>query len=262
MPTFEQGFADAEKAADSTIKSAADLARLAKALQKAAKEGNIAAIKREASRLDDALGSLRQEVANAIETWPFHDEEEEEYLREHYAAELRDVAAEKGLEIYERDGVLISHPSIVRILPGSRAVRIDKKQVSALRPSHLAGTLANNQKKPRRFRSEAFLEALYKAYQPFAREQTSSRLIKDPVVPLSSIYDVFTSLPGSNREYDSTDFARDLYFLELEGTLTTRSGARASFPSSTGARRARGSFPFVGPNGQVITYYGIQFSEG
>ncbi len=46
MDSFEQAFSDTERAATSTLQSAAGLVSLAKQLQKAAKEGNIAAIKR------------------------------------------------------------------------------------------------------------------------------------------------------------------------------------------------------------------------
>ena len=81
-------------------------------------------------------------------------------------------------------------------------------------------------------------------------------------MPLARIYEIFTSLPGSSREYDKTEFARSLYFLESNGPSHTKSGARVTFPSSTGTRSASGTFPFVGPDGQVITYYGIQFSGG
>ena len=83
MDSFEQAFHDMEEVAASTMKSATDLVKLARALQKAAQEGNINAIKRVCSRLNPALGSLRQEVANTTETWPFTDEEEENYLKEH-----------------------------------------------------------------------------------------------------------------------------------------------------------------------------------
>ena len=257
--SFEQACHDTETAAASTLKSATNIAKLAKDLQKAARVGNIAAIKRSAERLDGALDALRQEVANAVATWPFEDGGEAEYLKEHYAVELRSVAEKNGLVIYERDGRLISYPSIVRIFPGEHAIGIDKKKVSTLRPSYLADLLASNQKKQPRFRSEAFLESLYKVYLQFA-EPTG--LLKEPVMPLARIYEIFTSLPGSNREYDRTEFARSLYFLESNGPSHTRSGARVSFPSSTGTRSARGTFPFVGPDGQVITYYGIRFSGG
>ena len=262
MDSFEQAFSDTEKAATSTLKSAADLAKLARALQKAAKEGNINAIKKACSSLGTALDSLRHEISNAVETWPFKDEEEDKYLKERYADELCHAAEEKGLVIYERDGMLISYPSIVRVLPGDRAVRIDRKKVSTLRPSHLAAVLVENQKKPPRFRSVAFLKALHERYLVLTKAEAPRLDRHGPVVPLARIYEAFTSLPGSKREYSKIDFARDLYLLEDKETLFTKSGARVSFPSSTGTKTAKDTFPFVGPDGQVIKYYGIQFSGG
>ena len=264
MESFERAFSDTERAAASTQKSAAALAKLAKQLEKAAKEGNIGTIKRLQGRVNADLNTLRQEVANAVETWPFTEEDEEQYLNEQYATELRQAAEEKSLSIHERDGRLISHPSIVRILPGDRAVRIDRKKVSTIRPSYLAGVLLENQKKPARYRSDAFLEALYNVYSDIVREDPSSRLVKGGqgrVIPLDRVYTLLTSLPGIRREYDRTDFARDLYILDANGPKRTRKGAAVDFPSSTGTRSSRGLFSFVGPNGQDVTYYGIRFIE-
>ena len=264
MDSFEKAFGDTENAAASTLKAATSLASLARQMQRAARDGNISGIRRGGERLRSSLGSPRQEVDNAIATWPFDDEGEEQYLADHYAAELRSAATEKGLDLYERDGRLISYPSIVRVLPGEKAVRIDRKKVSTVRPSRLVGILLENQRKRPRFRSEAFLEALYQAYRILSEGQRSGRLVDDSevgsVVPLAKIYDVFTSLPGSKRDYDPTDFARDLYFLDEGETRQTRSGARVTFPASV--RSPKGTFSFVGPDGHVITYYGIQFSGG
>ncbi len=262
MGSFEQAFSEVERAAASTAKSAGDLAKLAKTLEKAAKDGNIAAIKRAQGRLEDALNALRQEAANASDSWPFQEKEEEDYLKDGYTAELRGVAAEKGLNIYERDGRLISSPSVLQVLPSPRAVRIDRKQVSAIRPSHLAEILIKNQKTPPRFQSGRFLESLYDAYKlvietPMTPLADTRSVI---VVPLERIYQTFTSLPGSDREYGRMDFARDLYQLDSNGPKQTRSGMTVDFPASTGARSSRGVFSFVEPNGQVISYYGIRFS--
>ncbi len=266
MTSFEQAFGDTERAAASTLESATDLAKAARQMHKAAQDGNIGGIRRAAESLTQSLGSLRQEVANATATWPFDDEAEEQYLNDQYAAELRNAATEKGLDIFERDGRLISYPSVIRVLPGEKAVRIDRKKVSTIRPSRLASILMENQNKRPRFRREAFLEALYKAYRIVSGEQSHGRLIDDrqaaSVVPLTKIYEVFTSLPGSSRDYDKTDFARDLYFLDEGEVRQTRSGERVTFPASTGIRSAKGTFSFVGPDGHVITYYGIQFSGG
>ncbi len=264
MGSFEQAFGDMERAAASTAKSAADLAKLAKALEKAAKDGNIAAAKRAQASMDAALNALRQEVANSVESWPFGEDEEQQYLNEGYAQELRAVAAEKGLEIYERDGRMIAHPSVVRVLPGARAVRIDRKQVSAIRPTRLADILIENQKKPARFSAGRFLESLYQVYSEITKDDDSARMPagrQGRVIELDRVYRLFTSQPGSAREYGRTDFTRDLYLLDRNGPKTTSRGLQVSFPASSGTRSGQGVFSFVGPDGQVVTYYGIQFSE-
>ena len=264
MASFEQAFSDMERAAASTAKAAADLTKLARALEKAAKEGNIAAAKRAQASMDEALNALRQEVANSVESWPFKDDEDQQYLNEGYAQELRKVAAERGLEIYERDGRMIAHPSVVRVLPSARAVRIDRKQVSSIRPTRLTDILLQNQKKPPRFAAGRFLESLYQVYSEVTREDGPSRMLtgrQGKVVELERVYRLFTSLPGSAREYDRTDFTRDLYLLDRDGPKGTSRGLQVSFPASSGTRSGRGVFSFVAPDGQVVTYYGIQFSE-
>ena len=256
MISFEQAFIDTERAADSTLVSARNLMTQARALQRAAKTGNITAVKRAQDRLDDAVEALRGEVEDAISSWPFEDHDERQYLDERYAAELRHAAEEIGLDIYERDGRLISHPSIVRILPAERAVRIDRKRTSTIRPSHLAGLLLENQQKSSRYPSNRFLESLHSVYSEIASGASSGR-----VVPLVRIYKLLTSLPGGSREYDRSDFARDLYILDSEGPRRTRSGAVVDFPSSTGARSSD-LFTFVGPDGRGVEYYGLRFREG
>ena len=263
MDTFEQAFSATEKAADSTRKSAAGLVSQLKALQKAAQTGNIAAMKRAQDRLRAALSALRQEVANASASWSFQDEDEEEYLKTQYSAELRQTAQEKGLDIHERDGRLVAHPSMVRVLPGERAVRIDRKQTSDIRPSHLVGLLLKNQKKPVRHQLGAFLEAIYNVYKDHVRDENGGRMMKGggSVVQLEMIYTRLTYLPGSSREYDRSDFARAVYNLDASGVKKTRSGATVSFPASTGTRSPRGLFSFVGPDGQDVQYYGIRFTE-
>ena len=264
MDSFELAFSETERAADSTLTSVADVAKLARLLQKAAKIGNITAIKRNQRNLEAALEVLTQTATNAVQSWPFEAGEEEQYLRDGYAAELRGAASELGLKIHERDGRMVSHPSIVRVLPRDWAVRIDKKKVSTIRPSHLASILLQNQKKPGRFPSGRFLEALYTVYSDLVRVETPGRMMeRGPglVVPLARIYKMFTSLPGISRDYIAMEFARDLYQLETSGLMKTRSGSVVSFPASTATRSGKGVFSFVGPEGQEIQYYGVRFAE-
>ena len=266
MPTFEQAFSDVEAAAVATTTAATQLASIAKQFRKAAKDGNISGMRRAGARLTESLGRLRQEVENAPSSWPYEDEEERSYLAEHFSEELRSMAKEMQLEIFERDGMLISYPSTIRILPNEGAVSVDRKKVSSIRPSRLASELLANQQRGPRFRPQAFLEALLKAYNIISGFQEggskSGGSGNAPVIPLESIYEVFTSMPGSNREYDRMDFARDVFFLERSETTTTRSGLKFRLPMSAAARAGRKIFSFVGPDGNLINYWGIQFVGG
>ena len=264
MTSFEQAFSDTERAAEAARKSAANVVSQAKALVKAARVGNVAGIKRGQEKLEEALSVLRQDVANAGSCWPFTEEKETRLFDEGYAAELQGVAAEKGLDIYEQDGLLISHLSIVRLLPGECAVRVDRKKVSTVRPSYLADHLFRNQRKSSGFRPQHFLESLYLVYADIVKD-TSSGLVQGGsgrVVPLARIYKLMTSLPGASRDCDRSDFARNLYRLDSEGPRRTRNGASVFFPASTGTkRRSSNLFSFVGPDGRTVDYYGIRFSE-
>ena len=203
MPTFEEGFATAESAADSVLKALNEAAGIARQLRKASQDGNIAAVRRQSERLDGAVNLIRQEVVNASTAWPFTAEDERRYLEEGYGRELQAEAEKRGLQVFERDGRLIAHPSMVRVLPGERAVRIDRRQSSAVRPSRVVGDLAKLQNNPSRFRPQPFLEALYEAYLALAQSDTADRLKLGQVgqvIRLESIYKLFTGLPGSSRD--------------------------------------------------------------
>ena len=75
MIDFERAFDDLEKAADSALEAAKELEKQAKTLQKTAKDRNINAIKKSRPKLDTALGTPKQTVINAVEAWPFNEEE-------------------------------------------------------------------------------------------------------------------------------------------------------------------------------------------
>ncbi len=266
MESFEQAFENATNVTDAALEANKDLSKRLRALKKVTENGNIAAVKREQGKLSEALNRVAEAVRGAELAWDYEDGEELEYLQSEdgYAAELIRVASEQGLDIRERDGHLICHPVVVRIMPGNRAVRIDRNRVSAIRPSHLAGFLAKKQKSRPRFPPQRFLEALYYVYSDLTKESSGRPIggAGDPVILLDRVYRHFTSLPGSSRDYSKTDFARDLYELDRSGLTTTRSGATVSLPASTGARSSRNLYTFVGPDGREFKYFGIRFVEG
>ena len=263
MSTFEQGFAAAENAADAVLKTLGDVSKLTRQMRKAAQDGNIAAVRRTSERLQDSINLIRQEVANAGNAWPFTSEDERAYLENQYAEELKEVARRKGLQVFDRDGRLIAHPSVVRVIPEERRVQIDRSKTLAIRPSKIVEDLDTLQKSPPRINPRPFLQRLYEAYLALCRSDTSDRLRLGEggqVVRLDQIYNLSTGLLGARRDYSLLHFARDLYTLESSGIREVSNGARVTFPASTGTRVPRGTISYVGHDGETVVYYGIQFS--
>ncbi len=261
--TFEQGFAQTEGSAAAAVKAAQALVKAARNLEKAAKDGNISKMRDAAGRLSTSGDAAYQQAANAAAAWPFDDEKESDYLRSDYEQELIEAGQAEGLRIHVQDDVLVVFPKIVRILPDRRAVRVDRKQVSMIRPSKLVAALRREQERRLPFSSAQFLEALYKAYRQLAGEGLfgGGKDLRGTPVLLTKVYDTFTLLPGSRREYSRTDFCRDLYQLDQSGIRQTRSGAAFSLQASSGTRQSQ-RLSFVGPDGAAVTYYAISFKVG
>jgi hypothetical protein len=253
--TFEAGFADAERAAEAATKAVATLAAAARQFHKAAAEGDILKMRKGSERLSTVLESTRQEIGNARSAWPFSPEEEEKYLKESFAAEVVEAARKEGLQVQQREEGLVVFPSILRILAADRAARINRAKVQGIRPSRLARILKAIQARRPKATAEAFLEVLHRAYRLVAGAEYGK------TVSLSSIYDTLTLLPGSSATYDQTDYVRDLFLLDRSGVGKTKSGSTYSLPASTGTKSTRGTYSFVAPDGETVTYYGIRFSE-
>ena len=261
MPTFEQGFAAVEAAAEAAEAAAKKLTATARRLRKAAQEGTLAKLRREGEQLTEALAAAGDTVTVAAASWPFAESEEAAYLGERYADELRDAAAAIGLSVTVRDEALVCSPSIIRLLPTERTLQIDGKRRPAMRPSKLAADLHVNQQLRPKGNPQRFLEALYKACKVIRGKTDGPLFDAGRVVPLVEVYAVFTSLPGSSRQYTRTDFARDIYLLDSSGVTHTKSRARVSFPSSTGVKSPTKTFSFVDRDGNLLSYYGVQFTE-
>ncbi len=264
MHVIEQAFEGAEAVAEATRKAAAGVAGKARAMAKAAREGNIGALRKAQADLDLACAALDGEVRTAGAAWPFAPQEEEAYLEAGYAEELRGAAEAAGVTLHERDGYLVAYPSMVRILPAERAVRVDRKRLRSIRPSFLAAQLLRNQRRTSGFAPARFLETLYLVYDELLREAGGDLAGSGGgrVLPLARIYKVLTALPGASRDYDRSDFARDIYTLDAKGPRETRRGFVVSFPASTGTRvRSADLFSFVDPAGENLEYYGVKFSD-
>jgi len=148
----------------------------------------------------------------------------------------------------------------VRVLPAEWSVQIDKAKEKKIRPGVLVNKLKELQKKPPRFRPEAFLEALFSAYQKAILVKNKGLSLTGTAIALLEIYDLFTLMPGQSREYSRQEFARDIYLLDRSGVTVAR-GYRVSFPASTGTKIPGRTLNIINELGEEKRYYAIVFTR-
>jgi hypothetical protein len=255
--SLEGALSRAEAGAEAAIKAAANVTSALRRYRKAAQQGQLRDLRAATEAARRTLQTLDQEVANVAESWEF---DEEAYLQgEGFVAELIAAGERADLRISYQDNRLYAYPALIRVLPGDRAVLIDKARERRLRPSVLAGLLRDRQRRPPRFKAADFLEALHDVYQVAIR-QHGTRLMEGAPVPLLDLYEMFTLLPGARREYSAQEFARDVYLLDQSGETTTKTGERVEFHASTGTKLRRGTLTMVTQEGREKRYYAISFA--
>jgi hypothetical protein len=247
---FESALSAAQGDAEGALRSAGSLTRELRKAKAAAATGQV----REYRRALDAVAGLSTKVRGARASF---DIDETAYLASgDYAKELLDLAAERGVAMFEEDERLLCYPSIVRVVPADSVVEIDRRRERRLRPSVLIGLLAAAQQRPPKFRAGQFLESLASGY-----ELVVARAGKRPdaVVRLTDIWSVLTLLPGQGKEYTRPEFARDLYLLDQDGVRRTKGGRLLRWHASSGTRTA-GVLTTVARTGQQQRYWGVSFT--
>jgi hypothetical protein len=249
--TLEEALDAVEREADAALKALLAAAREAKRLKAAAVTGQL----RDVQQAVDAVDRLAQAAAAAAteltSAWRF--DVTAYFESDGYTKELLAAAAEAGVRAVESDQRILCYPSIVEIAPADATVFIDKRKERRVRPSVLAGHLAELQNRPPKFRPEAFLETLASAYDLVASRPGAT-------VKLGSVYSVLTLLPGASRDYTRPEFARDLYLLDQSGVTVTKNGRLLSLPASA-LTRGSGVLTTVTKGGQVKVYAGIAFND-
>ena len=251
---LEEALARTEGDAEASLKAAAAVASSLKRLRAAARVGDLREIRRGLQSAGLAIAALEQQFANTSEGWDF---DEEAYLSNGaYLEELIQTAQRQGLSLYRQDEQVYSYPSLLRVLPSERAVSIDRSKEKRLRPSVLVAHLKDIQGRRPRFKSEAFLESLYRVYERIVAHRGKKR---GAVVRLKELYDWLTPRPGDSRDYTLQEFARDVYLADQSGITETREGARVRFPAATGTKNPAGAISVVTQGGQEKRYFGISF---
>ena len=253
---IEQALGKVERDADAALRAADRLVKGLKGLKQAAQVGDIRALQGGFESLAQGADSVAQNVANVADSWEF---DTEAYMRDGgYTAELLAEARLAGISISEQDGRLFAFPVLVSLDPGRGLVSLDRKAVRGIRPSALVKALAQQQRRPPRFKPEAFLASLYTAYG-VSTSGKWDRSLPGPVVRLLDIYTLFTLLPSGKKDYSQLEFVRDIYLLDTTPDLLTADGYRLSFEASTGTKGRAGVLSIVTEGGGERRYYGVSF---
>ena len=254
--TMEQALGKAEADADAALQAAATVTRWLRRVRNAAKNGDTKALRANLDGAQSSLKRLDEQVANSKEGWDFDDEayiESGLYLRE-----LLEAAQKAGLSVHESEGRLFSYPSVVRPSSKDRALYINKKRAPNLRPNVVVARLKREQQNPPGFRPQAYLEALYRAYEKLVAARGLPRDAQ-PDLLLLDVYDLFTLLPGQANEYSKQDFVRDVYRLHVSGVNETKDGAHVEFHASTVTKNQSKRLTIVTETGEVRFYATIRF---
>ncbi len=250
---LEGALAALEQGVEETLRTAGGAVRSIKAWRKAVQEGDVRKLAATVAAAAQAIQALDQQFAEAKDSWSF--DVDEHLAGGGFARELIAVATEAGVPVFEQDDRLYCYPSLIRVLAGERSVMVDKTRERRLRPSLLIAHLKQNQGRPPRFKPEAFLECLYKAY--LAKLGPGGLARKGEVVKLLDLYALLTLLPGQSREYGRAEFARDIYLLDRSGVTRTSSGVAADLHLDKG--QTRSSVSVITETGEQKRYYGISF---
>jgi len=254
---LEDALAATERAGTEAEHRAHALVSATKELQKAAARGDLAKLHRALDTLRDVIAGADAAAAAAAASWTLTPPTEEAHLRRGYDAELQAAAVTAGLRMVSQDERLIAFPSVLRIAPSQRAVEVDRRRVTTLRPSYLVKELLRAQSKKPKVSPERFIETLHSAYRLVVGGLPEG----STGVTLDRVYAALTLMPDVRRDYAQTDFGRDIYFLDRSGVQNTRSGARITFPASSGTRGSKHAFQFVSPDGERVTYYAVRFTD-
>jgi hypothetical protein len=222
----------------------------------AARSGNLKELRKLLETAADTLERASLQITALRESWPYLETEEETYLASpEFIQELLQAAEAAGLSLQQQDGMLTCYPSLLKVQPKEKSVRIDRKPYRHLRPRHLAAYLGKRQKAPSRANLARLLESLLVGYD-YCCEGKRGEIVK-----LQELYKRLTVLPWVRSDYSLQEFARDVYLLDGSRELTTKDGSRCRLhPGATGSKNRSNLLIVVTREGVERTYYGIEFT--
>lgn len=247
----EERFSQAEAVAKAFDEAVSRLARDARALLKAARNGDHQRLKELPDRIAAAVAGL----PSVAGTWELTDEEVTALLRDPaYLSELRAVAASRGLRLDQLEETLVAFPAMLRVIHDSRVVRLGGKRLALLRPTAVIDAILRARRSSSITPPKQFVEALYKAARLVDAEHLATG------VRLSDVHEVLRLHPRQ-RSYGAAEFALDLHELDVSEVSATRSGAQITLLQPSTGSRGKDAYALAGRDGTPRAYQFVRFEE-
>ncbi len=156
------------------------------------------------------------------------------------------------------------YPTTLSINRKDLSLLIGKKKVTFLRPSAIVSYFKRLRSNKNSSNYKKLIDSLFECHEYAGKKLCSSDSLTtyspDLQIPLSTIYDILTIMPGSKREYTDLDFAKDIHEMVNDPTLRTSKGLCMKCPpASAGSRGQTKSISLVTRDGHEMRYTYLQF---
>lgn len=247
---LEDYLQSAEHAAVRAAQNVTVIARQLTLLRKALVTGNITQIRRYTEELKASLTASESLMDEALRIDP--DEIDDLFRSSAYLHEVESLAGTTGLDgVRATEGRLFSYPYVFE--KRRSALSFGTKSLKGVRPSFVASQLSLLRTKATQRNGSRLLEAVERVYDVLIRSQSTA------FVRLDDLYNVLTSLPGSERELSLIDLTCTLAELIDEGAATTKSRRRLELPSASTSGRSGNAIRVIGRDGRERLYQSIRF---
>ncbi len=218
MRTLDSVLDTVGEAVSGAITSTSELTKTLKQTRSAAITGKLADIDKTIAQAKQQLGILSERLAILESSWNF---DAARYFESGaYEQELLAVMADAGMKPVDRDGRILSYPSILRVMPSDQSLEVDRKKERRVRPSFVAAELKKRRDRKTGIPPERLVEILYRAYDALVAGKKGTGVVR-----VMDIYDLLTQLPQA-REYTRPEFGRYLVRLGMSEVRAPRAGKR------------------------------------
>ena len=215
-------------------------ARAVKKVQKCLLDGDVNALPKLYASLRDASAG-REEALSRLEGLTSVFDGQAYMANGDFAAQMLDCCRQLEIDVQGSFPVYEMFPSRVTINPESQDVTVDRKRLSCLRPSKLAGDIKTELDKLSKapFYASVFAKELAAAYDlAIIKASKKKHCNSDAPMYVLDLYEYMTPMKRAKKEYTKHNFAFDLARLFAVEGFALEDGRKIHFDTVRDAKKA------------------------